>query len=45
MMPTFDPGYIGYNDPSQSARLIDRARMMSAAFLTTPRTAAAEAQA
>jgi len=41
MMPTFDPGYIGYNDPSQSARLIDRARELSMQFLARP--AAAEA--
>ena len=41
MMPTFDPGYIGYNDPSQSARLIDRARELSMEFLARP--AAAEA--
>ena len=39
MMPTFDPGYIGYNDPSQSARLIERARALSAEFLATPRAA------
>lgn len=36
MMPTFDPGYIGYNDPSQSARLIERARTISAEFLAAP---------
>ena len=38
MMPTFDPGYIGYNDPSQSARLIARSREISAEFLAKPRT-------
>ena len=37
MMPTFDPGYIGYNDPSQSGRLIDRAKILSAEFLSVPR--------
>jgi NTE family protein len=36
MMPTFDPGFIGYNDPSQSARLIDRARELSLEFLARP---------
>jgi len=36
MMPTFDPGDIGYNDPSQSARLIDRARELSLQFLSRP---------
>jgi len=41
MMPTFDPGFIGYNDPSQSSRLIDRARDLSLEFLAKP--AAAEA--
>ena len=41
MMPTFDPGYIGYNDPTQSARLIDRARELSLEFLTVSKTAAA----
>jgi len=41
MMPTFDPGYIAYNDPSQSDRLIARARELSAPFLAAP--AAAEA--
>ena len=41
MMPVFDPGYIGYNDPSQSGRLIDRARELSMEFLARP--AAAEA--
>ena len=41
MMPTFDPGYIAYNDPSQSGRLITRARELSAQFLAAP--AAAEA--
>ena len=45
MMPTFDPGYISYNDPSQSARLIERARSMSAEFLTAPRSAEAGAPA
>lgn len=39
MMPTFDPGYIGYNDPSQSGRLIERARAVSAEFLAAPRAA------
>jgi NTE family protein len=43
MMPTFDPGFIAYNDPSQSARLIDRSRRLSIEFLTRP--AAAEAKA
>ncbi len=38
MLPTFDPGYIAYNDPSQSARLIERARTMSAEFLAAPRS-------
>jgi NTE family protein len=42
MMPTFDPGFIGYNDPSQSGRLIDRARELSLEFLASP-TAAVEA--
>ena len=41
MMPTFDPGYIGYNDPSQSARLIDRARELSMEFLARPTAAEA----
>jgi NTE family protein len=41
MMPTFDPGYISYNDTSQSIRLIDRARELSMEFLSRP--AAAEA--
>jgi len=36
MMPTFDPGFIGYNDPSQSARLIDRAHDLSLEFLARP---------
>jgi NTE family protein len=36
MMPTFDPGFIGYNDPSQSGRLIDRARELSLEFLARP---------
>ena len=43
MMPTFDPGFIAYNDPSQSARLIERARKLSLEFLSQP--AAAEAKA
>jgi NTE family protein len=34
MMPTFDPGPIGYNDPSHSARLIATARELSEAFLS-----------
>jgi NTE family protein len=41
MMPTFDPGYIGYDDPSHSAGLIARAREMSASFLARPRAAEA----
>ena len=31
-----DPGFIGYNDPSQSGRLIDRARELSLEFLAKP---------
>lgn len=45
MMPTFDPGYIGYNDPSQSARLIERAHTMAAEFLAAPRAAEASVRA
>jgi NTE family protein len=45
MMPTFDPGYISYNDPSQSARLIERARSISAEFLAAPRSVEAGANA
>ena len=45
VMPTFDPGYIGYNDPSQSARLIERSHAISAEHLTAPRPVAATAQA
>lgn len=41
MMPTFDPGYIGYNDPSQSAHLIERAREMALEFLARPQVAEA----
>ena len=41
MMPTFDPGFIGYNDPSQSSRLIDRARELSLEFLARPTAAEA----
>jgi NTE family protein len=41
MMPTFDPGYIGYNDPSQSGRLIAKARELSAEFLAAPKAAEA----
>jgi NTE family protein len=41
MMPTFDPGFIGYNDPSQSGRLIDRARDLSLEFLASPTAAEA----
>jgi NTE family protein len=36
MMPTFDPGYIGYNDTTQSARLIERAHDLSMEFLARP---------
>jgi NTE family protein len=45
MMPTFDPGYIGYNDPSQSARLIERAHAISASYLAAPQDIAAIADA
>jgi NTE family protein len=41
MMPTFDPGFIAYNDPSQSARLIDRSRELSLEFLASPTAAEA----
>lgn len=41
MMPTFDPGYIAYNDPSQSGRLMTRARELSAQFLAAPKAAEA----
>jgi NTE family protein len=41
MMPTFDPGFIAYNDPSQSGRLIDRSRELSAPFVVTPKAAEA----
>lgn len=41
MMPTFDPGFIAYNDPSQSARLIDRSRELSLEFLARPTAAEA----
>jgi NTE family protein len=41
MMPTFDTGYIGYNDTSQSVRLIERARDMSMEFLARPTAAEA----
>jgi NTE family protein len=43
MMPTFDPGFIAYNDPSQSARLIDRSRTLSLEFLSHPSAAEAKA--
>lgn len=33
LMPTFDPGFIRYDDPSQSERLISRARELSQRFL------------
>ena len=45
MMPTFDPGYIGYNDPSQSARLIERAHAISASYLAAPREVEVTAEA
>ncbi|MGH2793348.1 MAG: patatin-like phospholipase family protein [Actinomycetota bacterium] len=45
MMPTFDPGYIAYNDPSQSTRLIERAHAISASFLAAPTAIEATAQA
>lgn len=41
MMPTFDPGFIAYNDPSQSGRLIDRSRELSTPFVVTPKAAEA----
>ena len=41
MMPTFDPGFVAYNDPSQSGRLIDRSRELSAPFVATPKAAEA----
>jgi NTE family protein len=45
MMPTFDPGNIGYNDPSHSSRLITRARDMSADFLAVSRQAPSQTPA
>ena len=45
MLPTFDPGYIGYNDPSQSARLIERSHAISAEYLAAPRPIDATAEA
>ena len=45
MMPTFDPGYIGYSDPSQSARLIERAHAISASYLAAPREVEVTAEA
>ncbi len=41
MMPTFDPGFIAYNDPSQSGQLIGRARELSAQVLAPPKAAEA----
>jgi NTE family protein len=35
-LPTFDVGGVRYNDPSQSAALIARARTMATAFLADP---------
>lgn len=36
MLPTFDTGFIRYNDPSQSANLITQARELATQFLANP---------
>jgi hypothetical protein len=44
-MPTFDTGFIGYNDPSHSARLIERAHALSREFLARPAEAGSTGEA
>lgn len=41
MLPVFDAGFIRYNDPSHSARLMERSYDLTRAFLAQPDTAQA----